>query len=310
MATRGRFRKVYVRVWRDEKFRALTKVAPSGQALFLHLLTSPRSCSAPGLIEGTENGMAADLKWTGRAFRKAFGELSRAGMALADWPAGLVWLPKAIEYNEPESPNVIRSWGKALAELPECGLKTQALEQYGLHVLTMGEGFRKAFRQTFPEALAKVSPNQDQDQEQEQESPPSPPRKPRSPSTPSGARASEPALTSGKVAAGAIVSYYVRFAGSKPADDTVERAVQTLIDDARGPELWRATRAYVAHVISKPPSHPRYITTPKRGIESDELAEIMDVLEHESDQEVRELAERRLQQYAEDRRAERPEGTK
>lgn len=45
----GRYRKVHTRLWADEKFGELSALAPSGQALWLYLLTGPHTASIPGL---------------------------------------------------------------------------------------------------------------------------------------------------------------------------------------------------------------------------------------------------------------------
>lgn len=165
----GRFRKVFTRVHNDEQYRALSPIRPSGQSLWLYLLTAKESFAIPGLIPLDLPGLASSLRWPPAATKKHWLEIEAQGMGRADWQAPLIWLPRAIKYNEPESPNVIRSWGKVLHELPECGLRAEALSQIARHVEGMGEGFVKAFGEAFEEALPKVypkgSPNQDQEQE-------------------------------------------------------------------------------------------------------------------------------------------------
>ena len=159
----SRYRKIHTRMWGDEKFRSLSL---HGQFLFVYLLTSPYTNSIPGLFTAGEAGMAEALGWTMEIFREAFQEISASGMALADWKARVVWIPKSIIYNSPESPNVVRSWASHFEEIPECVIKTEALQILKTFVEGLGEGFRKAFQET----LAKGLPNQ----EQEQEHPPTP----------------------------------------------------------------------------------------------------------------------------------------
>jgi hypothetical protein len=91
-------------------------------------------------------------------------------MAKADFKARLVWLPNAIRYNRPESPNVVRSWGAEFDLLPECALKTEALETLRSFVYGLGEGFVKALDEALSKASRKTMPNQEQEQEQEKES--------------------------------------------------------------------------------------------------------------------------------------------
>lgn len=165
MSDGRRYSKVYRRMWNDARFRALSPAAPCGQVLWLRLLTGPELTNIPGVFAIGEAALAEALGWPVEGFRKAFAEVSREGLAKADWRARVVFVPKAITYNAPESPNVIRSWRSAWDELPECALKTEAHRTLRAFVEGMGEGFRKAFAEALPEPSA----NQEQEQEQEQE---------------------------------------------------------------------------------------------------------------------------------------------
>src|SRR5262249_5331751 len=59
-------------------------------------------------------------------FDRCFAELAKAGLALADWSARVVWLPGAVAGNEPSSYKVARGWQRYLAEIPDCDLKAEA----------------------------------------------------------------------------------------------------------------------------------------------------------------------------------------
>ncbi|MCU0687204.1 MAG: hypothetical protein MUF34_34000 [Polyangiaceae bacterium] len=180
--SKDRFSRVKRRLWNDRDFRQLSAPAPNAQTLWLRLLTGPELSVIPGLIPAWEAGLAQSLRWPLEGFREAFGELFAKGWAKADWEAGLVWLPKAPAHNPPESPNVVKAWAKAWAELPECDLKNQAL--LGLKEASEGfpKAFRKAFEEAFREAFAKVfaktSPNQEErgkrKEERKRENPQSP----------------------------------------------------------------------------------------------------------------------------------------
>lgn len=123
----SRYRKIEVRTWSDEKFRSLSAIAPSGQALWFFMLTGPHTGPIPGLFRAGRAAMAEELDWDVEAFDKAFGEVFQQGMAKADFKAKLVWLPNAIKHNKPESPNVVRGWRVELDLLPECDLKREAM---------------------------------------------------------------------------------------------------------------------------------------------------------------------------------------
>lgn len=146
-------------MWADEKFRSLSAAPPNGQTLWLRLLTAPEQTAIPGVIVAWEAGLAQSLGWPLKGFREAFREAFAKGMVEAHFEAGLVWVPKAIEHNRPESPNVIRSWRAAWIEVPECDLKTRIHSYLYGFAEGLGEGFRKAFRQAFGEGLPEGSPD-------------------------------------------------------------------------------------------------------------------------------------------------------
>jgi hypothetical protein len=132
-------------------------------------MTGPHTGSIPGLFSVGEAALAEALGWPIKGFRKAFQEVFAQGMVQADWTVRLVFLPKAIKYNEPESPNVVKSWCASFNELPECALKQVALEHIKCLLEEMGEPFAKAFGKAFAKPLPKTMANQEQEQEQEQE---------------------------------------------------------------------------------------------------------------------------------------------
>ena len=164
MAT-SRYSKVSRRVWGDLKFTELSAPQPNAQTLWFRLLTGPELTNIPGLFSARESGLAEALGWPLEAFRKAFREVSERGMAKADWKHGLVWVPKAMEHNRPESPNVVIGWATLWVELPECSLKDKAFQALKAFAESLGEAYGKAFRKAFGEG----SPNQEQEQEPEQE---------------------------------------------------------------------------------------------------------------------------------------------
>ena len=172
-ARTGRYRKVEVRTWGDEKFRALTPIPPCGQGLWLFLITGPHTGPIPGLFRAGRAAMAEELGWEIEDFDRAFQEASERGMVKADFRARFVWIPNAIRHNRPESPNVVRSWASEFDLLPECSLKQEALEALKASVHALGEPFARAFDEALGKALlkpfSKAMPNQEQHRHQEQE---------------------------------------------------------------------------------------------------------------------------------------------
>lgn len=176
-----RYSKVSRRVWNDARFRSLSAPAPNGQTLWLRLLTGPELTVIPGVIPAGEAGLAEAIGWDLEGFREAFREVFREGLAEADWKARLIWVPKAIEHNDPESPNVVKSWAIAWDEVPECDLKSVIWQALHDHMQAKGGAWFTAFSEACPKPFGKPSPkpsfkpsvkawaNQEQEQEQEQE---------------------------------------------------------------------------------------------------------------------------------------------
>ncbi|WP_218814672.1 hypothetical protein [Rickettsiella endosymbiont of Dermanyssus gallinae] len=171
-----RYRMLDVRIWCDEKFRALSPLKPSAQALFIYLLTNPNTTSIPGLYRAGAAAMAEELGWSLLGFNRALQEIIEQGLVKVDLKARVIFIANAIKYNKPQSPNVVKSWALHWDEIPECALKNEAYKF--LKGATQGLG--KAFAQAFEESLCKAHAkrqaiaykpllNQEQEQEQEQE---------------------------------------------------------------------------------------------------------------------------------------------
>lgn len=163
----ARYRKIDTRIWNDEKFRSLSD---DGKLVFFFLLTHPHMTSI-GAMRATLPGLAAEIGWDVERLSEAFAEALAKGMAKHDPAASMIWLPKFIRYNEPESPNVLKAWAGALDLLPECDLTREAIQS----VKDFAEGLSKGFREALPQAFRQPSrqpslyPEQEQEQEQEPE---------------------------------------------------------------------------------------------------------------------------------------------
>src|SRR5258708_6406366 len=115
-----RYRTINVRIWGDQKFRALTPLKPSGQALFLYLLTNPHTTNIPGLYCVGAAALAEELGWSLEDFKKALDEVLAQRLVMVDLEARVILIPNSIKYNKPQSPNVVRSWATWWNEIPEC----------------------------------------------------------------------------------------------------------------------------------------------------------------------------------------------
>lgn len=166
------YRRVSVRINADEKVRRLSRPQPCGLSLFHELIFGEQTGIIPGLFRIGEAGLAEQLGWPldGEAsFRTAWAEIEREELAVADWGARLVWVPKALRHNIPASPNVIIGWRIAWDLLPECELKAKAKASIKAFLKAYSEPYAKAFEKATAKALpkltgepsAKASPNQE-----------------------------------------------------------------------------------------------------------------------------------------------------
>lgn len=165
----ARHRKVSVVIWTDIKFVSLSDDA---KLLFLYLLTHPHQTSL-GAMQATMGGLADERGWLPERLSKAFAEVTRKGMANYDPRARCLWLPNFLKYNGPESPNVVKAWFGALDLIPECSLKSSAIQRAKAILEDYDETFREAFDKAFAKAFPKglritdevPSPNPEQEQE-------------------------------------------------------------------------------------------------------------------------------------------------
>lgn len=154
------YRKIELRMWNDEKFKNLSPLPPSGQSLWIYLLTGPQTGIIPGLYRVGKAALAEELGWSTEDFEKAFQEVLREGLIEYSLKDRLVWIPKAIKYNMPQSPNVILSWRAALDELPECSLRNEAIDVLRTQIYALddkGTAFHEAFNKVFGKPSEKPS---------------------------------------------------------------------------------------------------------------------------------------------------------
>lgn len=147
----GHYRKVRDTFWGDRKVRDLSLV---GKGLFLLVMVHPNMTSL-GAMRATIPGLAAELDESEEAFREVFGEALDKGMIAVDEKACLITFPNFVRHNEPESPNVVRSWAHVILSLPECPLLYRHILRSGNEI----EGMHVSFQKAFHEALTKAFPH-------------------------------------------------------------------------------------------------------------------------------------------------------
>lgn len=169
-----RYRNVEPAMWDSADFKALSPPEkPTAQFLWLYLLTGPATGPIPGLFVFSVAETAERFRWPLKGTWQAFGELlakKRSGppMAIYDESSRLLWLPRAItpDRNLPPNPNVVKSWRRPWAELPECELKGRAASVLDTILETLGEGFLKPFRELSASTPRHGSAIQVQEQDQ------------------------------------------------------------------------------------------------------------------------------------------------
>lgn len=145
-----RYRRVSVRMWNDQKFLALSTPPPNARDLWIWLITGPLTTPVPGVVLATMGAMADRLGWPLPATRRCWDEIAAREMATADWSNAVVWLPRALEHNPPESPNVCRAWRKFFDEhVPECQLRAQVEASAQDFLKAFGKGFAEAFGEAY-----------------------------------------------------------------------------------------------------------------------------------------------------------------
>lgn len=171
----SRYRTIDVMMWGDARFKALSPIPPCGQGLWYYLLTGPHTTAVPGLFSAGERQLAEALGWplfTGesgslfpdddgdaKGFRECWHEIAEQKMAFADWKARVVYIPRALAHNKPNSPNAVVHWRNSLLEIPECALKKRALQEMRATL----RGWGSVYERALDDALSDRASHREQD---------------------------------------------------------------------------------------------------------------------------------------------------
>jgi hypothetical protein len=168
-----RYRKIHCKMWGDEWFLGLSQPQPCAASLWIWLLTGPLTEIVPGLIRAGEATMAEAIGWDLDALRDALREVvgndvdnARVEYSQKD---KLLWIPKAIEYNPPPSPNHAKQWGSFIRDfVKECPLREKAIKNIGDFMDALGNAFPDALRDGLGNGVGNYARARDQKQEKEQ----------------------------------------------------------------------------------------------------------------------------------------------
>jgi hypothetical protein len=171
----AQYRKIYCRIWHDDKFPQLSDDA---QLVWFHSYTANFSTGI-GLYTCSIEGLAGNKRWPVDRYRKAFSELSERGLVAYDAEYQTVLFPRFFRHNKPENPNVLAGLLKKWDDIPDCPHRRQLREILELECRCWGKGYLDVLRtfagtdenvsQTFREQEHEQHPETHQEQERDQE---------------------------------------------------------------------------------------------------------------------------------------------
>lgn len=163
---RRRYRKIYVRLWRNPDFR---KFRSDDKVMTMYLLSGPQT-NRLGLYHVNAGGAADDLGWTLKKIRKHREHVCATFNWSFDEAANVIFIPSWWDFNDVrENLKVLQGALADLTEVPSSPLITSFLTnlQYipsTLHYLFEGLSRKRAIPESKP-----ISGTQEQEQEKEQE---------------------------------------------------------------------------------------------------------------------------------------------
>src|SRR5882672_6800622 len=160
MSDVGRYRKLFVRLWRDPRFTELTDAE---KLLALYILTGPQT-NRIGLYTLSIGQAAENLKTSAETLTKRLRKGAGNFRLLFDNRSRVIFIPSWFKWNLPDGVNVMKGNLKDLSEIPPCGL----LDAFARNIEILPDTLRETFLERMRHHLPKGFPIQDQDQEQDQ----------------------------------------------------------------------------------------------------------------------------------------------
>jgi hypothetical protein len=172
----GRYRKVFISLWRHPGFVALSDAE---KILAMYVLTGPQS-DRLGLSVLSINMAAEDLGTVPQTLRRRLRNVCETFGWHFDSAKRVIYIPSWWRYNQPENVNVMRGSLKDLHEIPPSPLLhafCNNVEFLSEKADSSGRTVRQTFEEGLVERLPRRTPNQNQDPDQkhfqEQEAEPS-----------------------------------------------------------------------------------------------------------------------------------------
>ena len=142
-----RYRKVHCTIWNEEQFASLSNNA---KLAYFYILTHP-NMTALGAMRGTPNGIAAELGMPASAAN----ELVSSFIVQYDPSTSCLYIPGFIEWQTPESTNVVKAWAKSFDLIPDGIFKRQVVLEAHAFIKTLSLPFQVAFEKAMNEAFPK-----------------------------------------------------------------------------------------------------------------------------------------------------------
>jgi len=156
---RGPYTCIYREIWSEDRFLALSDL---GRMVYFYVLTTPLG-NGLGCFRAGISAMAEDMGLPQKAFAKAFREGSDEAFGdplyLYDETHKVVFIPKYLNRNPSNNPNVLKSLGKEYIKIPDSPLKEQCFNMVKAFAEGLGEAFAKAFAEAFPKAPGTYCPS-------------------------------------------------------------------------------------------------------------------------------------------------------
>lgn len=160
MSDLGRYRRLYVRLWRHPGFLELTDAE---KVLAIYLLTGPQT-NRLGLYTLSLATAAEDLGTVPETLKKRLARVCQTLGWLFDGRSRVFYIPSFWKWNPPENVNVVKGSLKDLNEIPPCGL----VDAFAKNIETLPQTLHQTFLEGLRQRLPQGSPNQEQYQDQKQ----------------------------------------------------------------------------------------------------------------------------------------------
>jgi hypothetical protein len=156
----GIYRSTPLAIQADPRFRALSV---TGKLILHTLFAGMPTSQIPGVIAAAPGTVAHHLGISIEQFMDCWrSEIEEMDWARADWAAGFIYVPSAIELALPARVNIVRTWRRTWELLPGCALKDEAadaiLRSLDCASIPAGNAFRKILGSAPIEKKEKIEP--------------------------------------------------------------------------------------------------------------------------------------------------------